>query len=130
MVAAAGSGRRGTAVGSLSGVCGLRIPCVFSFCATERGDSGERKKKIEVMNIVKTTTMYVGGGGDMASEIVWQLLQHKQMTSGIWGNKAWQIRGSTDGGWNGIGMAKKRWEDGVMGCAASGCAVSAMKAYP
>jgi hypothetical protein len=59
---------------ALVGFVALEVPCIFSFCATERGYSGERKNKVKVINKVKSTAMYVGGGGDTASAIVWHLL--------------------------------------------------------
>jgi hypothetical protein len=77
----AGGGRCSTAAGGLSGVCGLRISlCLFLSRHRERGF--KRTNKVKVINNVKTITMYVGGGGDMASAIVWKLLQCRQITSG------------------------------------------------
>ncbi len=53
----------------------LEVPCVISFCATKRGDSGGRKYKVKVTNNVKAMMIFINQGrGDMTSPIVWQLI--------------------------------------------------------
>jgi hypothetical protein len=79
-----GGGRRrecSTAAGGLSGVCGLQI-FLHLFLLQHRERGFERTNKVEVINNAKTTTMYIGGGGDMTSAIAWRLLQCRQITSG------------------------------------------------
>ncbi len=60
------------------------FPCIFFFCATKRGDLGESKNKVQVINNVKETMIFINQGrGNTTSPIVWQLIQHRQMMSSI-----------------------------------------------